>query len=136
MKAEKIRINYFSLAFRNLGRHKVKSALTMIAIVVGISLYIFVDGWLLGAEIDSMRNLVNFEIGAAKIYSKDFFKNKDELPTYEGFTNYEPIIQKLKDEGYNAAPHALFSGILLSKEQELPFLFTGVDPALEKEVFS
>ncbi len=34
---------------------------------------------LLGADIDSKRNLVNFETGACKIYSKTYFELKDEM---------------------------------------------------------
>jgi ABC-type lipoprotein release transport system permease subunit len=127
--------NILILAFRNLSRHKVKSALTISAVTIGVALYIWVDCFLLGVNLDSRRNLVNYETGSAKIYSKAFFEKKEELPLYESFSNYEPIMRKLSAEGYNSAPHSVFTGSLLSKDRELPFLFIGIDPILEKNVF-
>lgn len=125
----------FRLAFKNLFRHKIKTIVTATAIAIGVWLYIFIDAWLLGIQIDSKRNLVNFETGATKIYTKEYFNKKDEIPMYESFNNYENILNRLDKEGYNAAPRIKFVGSLLSKEIELPFLFIGVDPEREKSVF-
>ncbi|MBN2545449.1 MAG: ABC transporter permease [Spirochaetes bacterium] len=129
------KLNILIIAFRNLFRHKVKSILTGIAIVIGVSLYIFLDAMLLGAHIDSERNLVNFETGAAKIYSKNYFENKEELPLYESFGNYEPIIKKLDEAGYNSTPRVVFTGMLMSTDVELPFMFIGIDRDSDKKVF-
>ncbi len=128
-------LNILKIALKNLSRHKIKTVITACAITIGVWLYIFIDAWLLGIQIDSKRNLVNFETGAAKIYKKEYFEKKDEIPMYESFNNYEKIIEELNKEGYNAAPRIKFAGSLLSKEIELPFLFIGVDPELEKSVF-
>ena len=122
------------MAFRNLGRHKIKTILTAMAIAVGILLYVWMDAWLLGMNIDSRRNLVNYETGSAKIYARSYFAKKDEMPLYESFSNFEPILEKLEKNGYSAAPHAIFVGTLKSLEQELPFIFMGVDPEKEKNV--
>ncbi len=131
-KKSRIKINLLSIAFRNLGRHKVKTTLTLTAIAIGVGLYIWLDAWLLGCNLDSKRNLVNYETGSVKIYTKEYFDKKDELPMYESFDDYEPIIKKLDENGYNAAPHFVFTGSLMSEEQELPFVFIGIDP--EKEI--
>ena len=123
------------IALKNLQRHKVKTILTILAVTVGIALYIFTDSWLYGMDLDSRRNLVSFETGSSKIYSKAYFEKKDELPLYESFGNYKPILEILDKNGYDGAPHAVFSGELMSKTQELPFLFIGIDPVQEKKVF-
>lgn len=130
--------SYFKLlimAFKNLKRHKVKSILTITAIALSITAFISLDAFLYGIDIDSRRNLVNFETGEAKIYKKAYFDIKDEVPMYETFINYENILSELSSIGYNASPRVKFSGSLLSKNGELPFLFVGVDPYLEKETF-
>ncbi len=132
---KKIKINLLKLAFKNLGRHKVKSGLTIIAITFGIFLYIWMDAWLLGMNIDSKRNLVNYENGSAKIYSKAYFEKKEEMPLYESFNNYDVIVKKLDDNGFNACPHAVFAGSLRSEDQELPFVFIGIDPDMENKIF-
>lgn len=129
------KVNLLKLAYRNLWRHKVKTILTSIAIVIGIVFYLFTDSWITGADLESRRNLVNYETGSAKIYSKAYFEKKDELPAYESFNNYGSIIKKLNDESYATALHSVFTGLLLSVEQEMPFLFIGIDPDMERTIF-
>jgi ABC-type lipoprotein release transport system permease subunit len=129
------RISLMSLAFRNLARHKGKTVLTMTAVIVGVTLYIFIDAWLLGIDIDSRRNLVNYETGSSIIYSKEYFRKKNELPMYETFGNYTGIIRKLEKNGYDAAPRSVFGGTLISPDKEIPFLFTGIDTEKENTVF-
>ncbi|MBN2545472.1 MAG: ABC transporter permease [Spirochaetes bacterium] len=133
MKGEKI--NLLVIAFKNLGRHRVKTILTAIAITIGLSIYIWMDSWLLGMNLDSKRNLVNYETGSSKIYSKSYFEKRDELPMYETFNDYEKILKALDEAGYVGAPRAVFTGSLLSPEIELPFMFIGADPEMEKKVF-
>jgi ABC-type lipoprotein release transport system permease subunit len=125
----------FRIAFRNLGRHRVKTAITVIAVAIGILTYLYMDAYLLGVNTESKRNLVNYEMGAAKIYTKAYWDKKDEYPMYEGFANYTPVMEKLANAGYNSAPRATFVGSLLSVDEEVPFIFEGVDPAIERNMF-
>ena len=131
----KVKTNLFSMAYRNLGRHRVKSIITITAIAVGVFLYIFMDAWLMGMRVDSKRNIVNFETGGSKIYKKNFFDKKDELPLYESFGAYDDLLSSLDASGYYASPRVKFAGSLMSPEQELPFMFIGVEPELEKNTF-
>lgn len=129
------KVNLLSMAFKNLGRHKVKTAVTVMAVFISVWLYIFMDAWLLGMENESKINLVNYETGEAKIYKKEYFDKKDEIPMHEGFYDYEQIIKSLDDNGYVASPHYKFGGSLMSSTIELPFLFLGVDAEAEKDLF-
>ncbi|MCD6122968.1 MAG: ABC transporter permease, partial [Spirochaetales bacterium] len=56
-----------SLAWKNLSRYKRRTVITMIAIAFGISMYIWIDGFLLGMEKESERNLLWYETGVAEI---------------------------------------------------------------------
>ena len=129
------KINLLTMAFKNLGRHRVKTAVTIVAVFVSVWLYIFMDAWLLGVENESKINLINYETGEAKIYKKEYFDKKDEIPMHEGFYNYNEIIQTLNEKGYNSSPRFKFGGSLLSSTVELPFLFLGVDTQAERELF-
>jgi ABC-type lipoprotein release transport system permease subunit len=122
------------IALRNLTRHKVKTLLTVLAIMVSCALYIFADGWIAGMSMESRRNIVNYEIGAAKIQSKLYFEKKDELPSYENFTGWENFKEALNGAGYNAAPRFVFSGTLYSPEGSAPVTFNAVDPIAESQV--
>jgi ABC-type lipoprotein release transport system permease subunit len=58
------------IALRNLARHKVKTVLTSAAVMVSVAVFIFINGWIRGMIIDSRRNIVNYEMGAAKLQTK------------------------------------------------------------------
>ncbi|MDR1250717.1 MAG: FtsX-like permease family protein [Treponema sp.] len=122
------------IALRNLARHKVKTILTITAVCVSVGLYIFMDGWLMGMNIDSERNIANFEIGAAKLQTKAYYAKKDELPMYESFDNREAIVPALDKAGYAAAPRFVFTGTLYSETASAPMVFIGCDPGAEERV--
>ncbi len=123
------------IALRNLARHRLKTVLTCAAIMVSVAVYIFLNCWLGGMAIESRRNIVNYEMGAAKLQTKLYFEKKDEMPGYEVFRNWEVYRDALKAEGYSSAPRFVFSGTLFSISGSAPILFNAVDPASEAETF-
>jgi len=121
------------IALRNLARHKVKTVLTSLAIMVSVAVYIFLTSWLGGMAIESRRNIVNFEMGAAKLQTKLYFEKKDEMPSYENFKNWEIYQDALDHEGYNSAPRYIFSGTMFSSSGSAPILIHAVDPVSEAQ---
>jgi ABC-type lipoprotein release transport system permease subunit len=119
------------MALRNLSRHRVKTAITTVAVAVSVCLYIFVDAWLLGMNLDSRRNIVVYEMGAAKIQTAAYFAKKDDLPMYESFAGWERIADALAAKGYDAAPRFVFSGTMHSRSGAAPMLFNAVDAERE-----
>lgn len=115
------------LAFRNLGRHRVKTIITTIAVAISVALYIFVDSWILGMNLDSRRNIVAYEIGAAKVQTEAYFAKKDELPMYESFGGWEKIAAALEESDYDSAPRFVFAGTLYSRSGSAPIAFNAVD---------
>jgi ABC-type lipoprotein release transport system permease subunit len=122
------------IAFRNLARHRVKTALTVLAIAVSTGMYIFLDGWLLGMRLDSQRNIVSYETGAAKLQRAAYIDKLDELPMYENFDGWETYAAALDRAGYAAAPRFVFSGTLYSENGSAPVLFIGCDPDSERNL--
>jgi ABC-type lipoprotein release transport system permease subunit len=123
-----------AMALRNLGRHRTKTVITALAVAVSVALYIFMDGWILGMNLESRRNIVSYETGAAKVQSEAYFAKKDELPMYESFAGWERMAEALSREGYDAAPRFVFTGTLYSGTGSAPILFNAVDPARERKV--
>ena len=119
------------MALRNLSRHRVKTAITTVAVAVSVCLYIFVDAWLLGMNLDSRRNIVVYEMGAAKIQTAAYFAKKDELPMYESFAGWERIADALAAKGYDSAPRFVFSGTMHSRSGAAPMIFNAVDTERE-----
>jgi ABC-type lipoprotein release transport system permease subunit len=122
------------MAFRNLARHKVKTALTIAAVSISVGIYILLDGWITGVNIDSLRNIANFEIGAAKIQTKAYYDKKDDLPMYENFGGWEQSAAALDKAGYDSAPRFVFTGTVYSETASAPMVFIGCDPAAETRV--
>ena len=123
------------MALRNLARHKVKTILTCLAIMMSVAFYIFLNSWLGGMAIESRRNIVNYEIGAAKLQTKLYFEKKDEMPGYENFKGWEVYRDALNREGYCSAPRFTFSGTMFSASGSAPIMFFAVEPSAEAEVF-
>lgn len=122
------------MAFRNLGRHRVKTVVTTTAVAVSVALYIFMDAWLLGMNLESKRNIVSYEIGAVKLQRKSYFEKKDELPMYESFTGWEKFASALDEAGYASAPRFVFTGTLHSRAGSAPLVFNAVDPERENRL--
>jgi putative ABC transport system permease protein len=123
------------MAFRNLGRHRVKTIITVIAVAVSVSLYIFMDAWLQGMNIDSRRNIIIYEMGAAKIQKQSYFNKKDDMPMYESFSGWQDISKALSNAGYSSAPRFVFTGTMHSRTGTAPILFNAIDVESEKMLF-
>ena len=119
------------MALRNLARHKVKTTLSAAAIMVSVAMFIFLNSFLGGMTIESRRNIVNYELGAAKLQTKLYFEKKDDMPSYENFTGWENYRDALDRQGYISAPRYVFQGTLFSTSGSAPILFNAVDPAAE-----
>jgi ABC-type lipoprotein release transport system permease subunit len=117
------------ISFRNLARHRVKTVLTCAAIMVSVAMYIFVDGWLAGMNIESKRNIVSYEMGAAKLQTRAYLDKLDEKPMYENFAGWERYAAALDAAGYDTAPRFVFGGTLFSEAGSAPMEFNAVDPA-------
>jgi ABC-type lipoprotein release transport system permease subunit len=122
------------MAFRNLARHKVKTILSILAITVSVAVYVTMDGWIMGMNVESKRNIVSYEIGAAKLQTKTYFEKLDDKPMYENFENWERYEAALSRAGFSAAPRFVFTGTLYSETGTAPVVFNAVDPALDPEV--
>ena len=122
------------IALRNLARHKLKTLITIFAIMISVSLYIFMDGLFTGMSLESRRNIVNFEMGAAKLQTRAYFEKRDNRPSYENFSGWEVYRYILNAAGYNVAPRFVFAGTLFAPGGSAPVIFNAVDPQAEAEV--
>ena len=86
-----------SLAFKNLTRYKRRTLITAGAIAIGLMMYIFVDSMLMGAEIESVRNLKWFETASARILNNDYWKNRFQRPLDINISEPDKIIDKLNN---------------------------------------
>jgi ABC-type lipoprotein release transport system permease subunit len=122
------------MALRNLSRHRVKTILTVSAVTVSVAMYIFADCWITGMNLESVRNIVNYEIGAAKLQRREYAENKDELPMYENFDSWRVYAEALTAAGYDSAPRFVFQGTLYTEEGFAPAVINAVDPERDERL--
>ncbi len=123
-----------AMSLRNLSRHRAKTAVTVAAVAISVSMYIFVDGWIYGMNLDSRRNIVSYEMGAAKVQSDAYYAKKDDLPMYEAFSGWEEGARRLEAAGYAVAPRFVFIGTAHSSSGSAPVVVNAVDPDRESAV--
>ncbi|MDR2495034.1 MAG: FtsX-like permease family protein [Spirochaetaceae bacterium] len=124
------------IALRNLGRHKTKTVITCFAVMLSVTLFIWMECWLKGMNSESLRNIVNYETGAAKLQTRLYFEKKDEMPAYENFAGWEEYARILDRAGYRAAPRYVFSGTLYSMFGSAPLVVNGIEPDIEKNTLA
>ncbi len=128
----------FTIAFRNLMRHKRRTFLTGVVISVGLMLYIFMDSVMSGLDRGSMDNMINLSTSAVKIHTTEYDADKASFPLKSGLPDLGELSQfVLSDERVKAvAPRTQFLGQLSNYEETIPVVGTVIDPAQDTLVFS
>jgi len=131
----------FTLAMKNLARYKRRTAITAIAIALGLMMYLIVDSMLLGIEQESVRNLIWYETSSIRIHQKEYWPDRLLFPLEKGIENPEKVIDILKRDGYTATERTLFKADMIlysddfGEDGNLSVMVTGIDPEMDNEVF-
>ena len=131
----------FTLAMKNLSRYKRRTAITAIAIALGLMMFIIVDSLLLGIEQESERNLIWYETSSIRIHQKEYWPDRLLFPLEEGIENPENVISLLAENGYTATERTMFKADMIlysndfGEDGNLSVLVTGIDPEKDNEVF-
>lgn len=131
----------FTLAMKNLARYKRRTAITAIAIALGLMMYIIVDSLLLGIEMESERNLLWYETSSIRIHQKEYWPDRLLFPLEEGIEKPQEVIDLLKKDGYTATERTMFKADMIlysndfGEDGNLSVLVTGIDPEKDNEVF-
>jgi putative ABC transport system permease protein len=128
---------YVRLTVKNLFRHKRRTILTALAIMVGILFYIGFDSIITGQDHDAIKNMLDLEVAHFQIWAdapeeKDNISLKHLLPDGNGLANRVSRISGVT----GAAPRLLFPATLINGFDELPVIGIGVSPKLDATVFT
>jgi len=130
-----------SLAFKNLTRYKRRTLITAGAIAIGLMMYIFVDSMLMGAEIESVRNLKWFETASARILNNNYWENRYQRPLDINIPDPDKILAELDQEGIKATKRTVFSGDMILNNQDfgedgnMAVVVTAIDTKKDNDVF-
>ena len=115
------------LAWKNLSRYRKRTIITASAIAFGLATYIFMDGWLKGAEVESERNLVLYETSSSRVLTRDYWAEHERMPLSSAIEDPEPVIAALRGAGIPAAPRTLFAGEAVVEEGSMPVRVIAID---------
>ncbi|MFN4244806.1 MAG: ABC transporter permease [Brevinematia bacterium] len=107
---------FLKIALKNIIRSRVRSILTALSIVVGVTALFLMNGYITYSMWGLRESMVRGGIGHFHIYGKGFSTQRDETSYENVVTNYQKIIRELYEfEGIETiAPRLGFQGILSS----------------------
>lgn len=129
------------LAAKNLMRYKRRTAITAVAIAFGLMMYVFVDSLLLGAELESMRNLRWYETASLRVYDTAYWEDRYFLPLDASIEKAQEILDLLKAEGIAATERTLFAADIILYQEDfgedgnLSVQVTAINPDTDFEVY-
>ncbi len=129
------------MALRNVFRYKKRSFITAAAIAFGVIFSIMIDAMLIGAEVESARNIRDYETGEVKIFAEGYFGDRQFLP----FDTFLEADSRLSIEAllaaYRFAPRVLAAAEMVFSEEffdvagAVTVKLHAVDPEREAAVF-
>lgn len=129
---------YFSLAMRNLWRHKRRTLLTLFAVSLGLFSYLLMDSLLKGADEQSINNLITLETGEVRVSATGYADNKDDEPLERLLPLDQNLLAQLEadEEITGIAPRLAYPGRAGNGWDEYPQDVVGVEPAADQSVYA
>lgn len=119
----------FKLAFRNIFRNRLRTALTLAAIVCGVAAVIVSGGFVEDVFVQLRESTIHSRLGHAQIYRAGYLDYGQREPTRYLIDDPEPLVDQVR-----AIPHVQdvmtrvnFSGLANNGRADLPIIGEGVE---------
>lgn len=124
------------IAIRNVLRNKRRTAITLAALLIGVSVMVSIRGTLNGLQRSLVQNVVNGQTGALQVHRTGFLKNVLSSPLSLDMPQDAAFEKKLLSVPHvtAVAPRILFAGMVNVGEQTIFLGVQGVDPKAEFKV--
>jgi ABC-type lipoprotein release transport system permease subunit len=124
-------MNYFKLAYRNLGRHRRRSVLSALALGLGTALLMFIAAFFEGEMRGSMETTLRLNTGHLQITNADY--DPDKLSVAWEYLIENPLQSAAQIEALeqvkSATPRLVASGIVSVRDESAGVQIMGIDPA-------
>ena len=123
----------FKLAFRNIGRNKTRSLLSILAVAVGMALLLLMAAVMEGEMRGALQSSMKLQSGHIQIRPASYDENKISLKWEDLIENPDQVIEKVKSlpQVTVATPRLMASAILTLSDQSKGVQVVGIDPASE-----
>ncbi len=127
--------SFVKMAWRNMWRNWRRTAIALVAIVLGLILLLFFDGFITGSDQAIFGNAVRLYGGNIQIHAPGYRAKASRLPLYP-LDNPEAVVQtaRAQPQVMTAAKRINTGGIITSHEGSFPVIITGLEPAIEAPV--
>jgi putative ABC transport system permease protein len=124
---------FIKIAWRNIGRNRARSLITIAAIGIGLCALIFLKAFIDGADRQMVRNYTDLFIGHIAVHRQDFQKN---MAIEKSIAAPDPLMARIASSPDILASAARVKDFVLasSSESSAGVLLLGVDPAAETNV--
>jgi ABC-type lipoprotein release transport system permease subunit len=121
------------IAVRDLRRNKRRSALTLIAVMLGLALVITLHGFEMGAMQGSIENNIRVQTGHVQVREESYDEEKVSLKREDLLQEPQALAAQAQmlAEVQAAAPVLWASGILVTAEESVGTRVFGIDPLSE-----
>ncbi len=124
-------MNYFKLAYRNLGRHRRRSILSGLALAMGTALLMFIAAFFQGEMRSSMETTLRLNSGHLQVRAADYDPDKLSVAWEYLIQNPEQLAGQIEalDQVDVATPRLFASGIVTVQNDSVGVQIMGIDPA-------
>jgi ABC-type lipoprotein release transport system permease subunit len=120
----------WKIAYRDLTRNRRRSALTLVAVALGLALLVMLTGLYAGAIGDSIENNIRLQTGHLQVRDDSYDEDKGSLAWEDLLENSEELAAQVRAlDGVDAASPVLWaSGIVSTREESVGVRVFGIDP--------
>lgn len=124
-------LNYFKLAYRNLGRHRRRTVFTGLALAMGTGLLMFVAAFFQGEMRSSLETTLRLNSGHLQVRAASYDPDKLSVAWEYLIENPEQLAAQIEalDQVQTATPRLFASGIVSVQDDSAGVQIMGVDPA-------
>lgn len=126
-------LNLIKMAFRNLGRHRRRSALSALALAVALALLLFMAAFFKGEMRSAMEDTLRLSSGHLQVRDVDYDPDKSSVAWGYLIENPAQVADQIAALGpvKFATPRLFASGIVSAGNDSTGVQIMGVDPASE-----
>jgi len=124
-------LNYFKMAYRNLGRHRRRSFLSGLALAMGTALLMFIAAFFQGEMRSSLETTLRLNSGHIQVRDADYDPDKLSVAWEYLIENPGRVAAKIEalDQVAVATPRLMASGIISVQYDSIGVEIMGIDPA-------
>lgn len=121
------------IAYRDLGRNKRRSGLTLVAIALGLALLVVTAGLIEGAITGAIENSIQLQTGHIQIREESYDADKLSMKWEHLIVNAEELAAQVGSipQVKAASPILWANGILVAGEESVGVRINGIDPLSE-----